>query len=745
MQGRFKPNHRATTPTFRPRPGCRISKRWGALPFGLLLIALLTAMLAATTVFAANPSANLDQCANDPLPSSHLDGCNTSGTQWVNGNLGASKSVYFEGDSIPYRLTFDNLSTTGTHTVTIEWDTTKSGKHAIDYIDTFNASVANANPCAGVSGCNPASFAQVAIPTDNAGTAGMLPGHTQAAGMLTLFGGTFGGGSVSAYTTSGSYAGDSSTRVTVTFTATRANPVLAWGGHIASRSDWGLSGSAVSIPGSPYHTRLIDLDGSGGNQDRSLSADAVIFPASITIIKNATPDGATSFPFTTTGGLSPATFNLTDTGASPGCGVANTQCYTAITTFTTYTVTEAPPSGWTAGTPTCAVTSQNGGSQTPTVGSVSISLQEGENVTCTFTNTQNTGSLKVSKTLDDGGSGFSGSFTIHYDCGGGISGDLTIAAGGDSTVNNIPTGSSCTVTEPTLPTPPTGYSWGTPVITGSPANITTKGATVSVTVANSLTRDTGSLILAKSLTGGPAGYTGPFTISYVCTDGESGSVTVSAGHSETVSGIPTGTGCTVSEPNLPTPPAGYAFGTPTFSPQATVTIPAGDGSSVTVTTNNTLTPIQTGNIFETGTTCNQFNSGIATELTQVLYGVKNGKINNVAPGVFFWYGKYTAGDLATGVTITQTVSPTGQTKFQVQKSQVIIYDANCNKVSGKISISGTGDPVVITATGLSGTGPYIVSVKYDTSTVVGSTLIVGPWTYTFSDGTASDTVVLKQK
>ena len=65
-----------------------------------------------------------------------------------------------------------------------------------------------------------------------------------------------------------------------------ANPVLAWGGHIATRQDWGTGNSAVAISGSPYHTRLIDLDGSGGNQDRSLSADAVIFPGFIHIVKN---------------------------------------------------------------------------------------------------------------------------------------------------------------------------------------------------------------------------------------------------------------------------------------------------------------------------------------------------------------------------------------------------------------------------------------------------------------------------
>ncbi|MES2088834.1 MAG: hypothetical protein V4532_02440, partial [Pseudomonadota bacterium] len=49
------------------------------------------------------------------------------------------------------------------------------------------------------------------------------------------------------------------------------------------------------ISGSPYHMRLVDLDGSGGNQDRSLSADAVTFPGSITIIKDAVPNNAQDF------------------------------------------------------------------------------------------------------------------------------------------------------------------------------------------------------------------------------------------------------------------------------------------------------------------------------------------------------------------------------------------------------------------------------------------------------------------
>src|SRR5262249_44874088 len=83
--------------------------------------------LASVAFTDANPSANLDQCGNDSAPSPPTDGCSASASDWVNGNLGASKSFYREGDSIPYRLTFDNLSVDnpatplvneGAHTVT---------------------------------------------------------------------------------------------------------------------------------------------------------------------------------------------------------------------------------------------------------------------------------------------------------------------------------------------------------------------------------------------------------------------------------------------------------------------------------------------------------------------------------------------------------------------------------------------------------------------------------------------------
>src|SRR5271166_525537 len=72
--------------------------------------------------------ASLSQWANLPTAS------------WVNGNLGPSKSSYVEGDDIPYRVTFSNLTTgpSNPHTIIIQWDTTKGGVHALDYLTTFD-------------------------------------------------------------------------------------------------------------------------------------------------------------------------------------------------------------------------------------------------------------------------------------------------------------------------------------------------------------------------------------------------------------------------------------------------------------------------------------------------------------------------------------------------------------------------------------------------------------------------------
>jgi len=360
---------------------------------------------ALTTFTDGNASANLNQFANksgDPA-------------DWVNGNLGASKSIYFEGDSIPYRLLLDNLSPGSPHTVTIEWDTTKSSKHSIDYLTTFDRSAANADPCAGVSGCDKTIFAAFPIPLDPQVTAA---GVTPITGEFRLFGGTITAVSAYSYANGSGFTNDKSARISITFAASAVNPVLAWSGHIATRKDWTSINSAVAITGSPYHTRLIDLDGSGGNQDRSLSADAVTFPGSITIIKNAISfDGnstSQNFNFTTTGGLSPSSFTLDSTNTLPG----NTQSFPNITTFQNYSVTEPAVTGWPLTGIVCTVDSANGGSQSQSGNTETINLKEGEDVTCTFTNTEDAektrGKLIVIKHVinDNGGNAIASNWTM---------------------------------------------------------------------------------------------------------------------------------------------------------------------------------------------------------------------------------------------------------------------------------------------------------------------------------------------
>lgn len=205
---------------------------------------------------------------DSPCNNACLDQYDDIGVNWQNGDLNSSN--YREGDSVPYRMLMGGLSTSGSHTLIIQWDTTKGGKHALDYITSFNRTVGSANPCDGVLGCgSPSTFS---IPNDpNVTGAGVIP---VGGSVFTIYKGTITG--LSSYTLTGSYAGDSSTSISITFTTTVSNPVIAWGGHIGSQIDWGLGNSASAISGSPYHTRLISLDGQGGNQDRALKASAIL-------------------------------------------------------------------------------------------------------------------------------------------------------------------------------------------------------------------------------------------------------------------------------------------------------------------------------------------------------------------------------------------------------------------------------------------------------------------------------------
>src|SRR5215470_10134110 len=145
--------------------------------------------LQAQTVFTDKPAANLDQCADGPL-STPVPCTNAA---WQNGDLNSNQAHYFEGDSVPYRAVLSGLTGGATYTLTIDYDSTQSGKHALDYLTTFNRTETTTDPCTdvssgGVPDCSsPNTFP---IPADtNVTNAGV----TQIAGNFTIYNGTITG------------------------------------------------------------------------------------------------------------------------------------------------------------------------------------------------------------------------------------------------------------------------------------------------------------------------------------------------------------------------------------------------------------------------------------------------------------------------------------------------------------------------------------------------------------------------
>ena len=347
---------------------------------GWLALVVVAAALPAPA--GAVESADLDQCGNGTFETPLI----CEGARWINGNVNASSAHFWEGDSISYRIKFSGLVVSSSNEVAIEWDTTKAGKHAVDYLTSFDRTD-QALTCSGVAGCQQAIFSTFPIPADpNVSGAGVA----QEAGLFTIWGGSITG--VSAYTLSGTYAGDSSTRITITFTALQPNPVLAWGGHLARPDDWeSQGGTAVTIAGSPYHSRLLGLNGGGSLQDRALSSTAVRLDSKVTIVKQTVPEGDPQDFEYFASGLEPQTFVLDDDASDSAHPQSMTFDRLLIPLGTgEYVVDELPVGPWwlPSGEPACEANFGATSTVDPYPAGVSITLEYGDRVVCTFTSTQ---------------------------------------------------------------------------------------------------------------------------------------------------------------------------------------------------------------------------------------------------------------------------------------------------------------------------------------------------------------------
>ena len=118
---------------------------------------------------------------------------------------------------------------------------------------------------------------------------------------------------------------------------------------------------------------------------------------SITIVKDAVPDDATDFGFTTTGaGLSP--FSLDDDADAT---LPNSTTFSGLMPGS-YTVTEGAVAGWALTGLNCSA----GGTGNATTRTATITLAAGDDVTCTYTNTK-LGTITIVKdALPDGPTDF---------------------------------------------------------------------------------------------------------------------------------------------------------------------------------------------------------------------------------------------------------------------------------------------------------------------------------------------------
>jgi len=125
-------------------------------------------------------------------------------------------------------------------------------------------------------------------------------------------------------------------------------------------------------------------------------------------------------------------------------------------------------------------------------------------------------------------------------------------------------------------------------------------------------------------------------------------------------------------------------------------------------------------ITPTGTTCNDFKTGTAETLASLSYSVKNGVINQVSPGVFFYWLKVTVPAGNNVFTVTETIT-TGNfsTPFTLANGGNNVWNNSCNSLSNTITQAANGTVTVSFNAPVAGT--YFISLKYDSGSVKGAT------------------------
>jgi len=128
-----------------------------------------------------------------------------------------------------------------------------------------------------------------------------------------------------------------------------------------------------------------------------------------------------------------------------------------------------------------------------------------------------------------------------------------------------------------------------------------------------------------------------------------------------------------------------------------------------------------GRVLETGTTCEDYVFGSTIDLTDVIYNAKKGAINNVAPGVFFYYTTFVAPSASFTVEVAQVNDgPDGFANFDVQNdSNIRLFNSDCSMPTASMTLISLGAQASASIDGANPGDVFVLSVKYETSAVVG--------------------------
>ena len=134
--------------------------------------------------------------------------------------------------------------------------------------------------------------------------------------------------------------------------------------------------------------------------------------------------------------------------------------------------------------------------------------------------------------------------------------------------------------------------------------------------------------------------------------------------------------------------------------------------------------MQVSKITPTQTRCRDFADGTTDTLSSVQYSVKNGAINQVNPGVLFYWVKVTAPAGNNTFVVNQSITTGNFNTLFALASGTAVFDSSCNNVNATFTqspINNTTTGTVTVTFNAPTAGIYYIGIKFSPSSATGKT------------------------